>query len=327
MQKAPDWKGSGLKPVIDVNKSKDDALVHVFGKNLEERVITNEDEVNNASSLFAPDPTKENDQNNPEDDNSDSGNIEALKKRKFDAITGEEDEDTVFQGDFKLFVWDFETSNWIEKGRGQLKLNDSIEFRKKQSRLIMRICGTLRIVLNISINSSHFKVIAATKTNIRFSDSQNLWAASGNNAHQLRDLIEDRLKESADSNLESKKKPKAPENDKPSVEDVKSNTISNESPNTSADQEFRRNLNQDPFDRCKVDQTRTCDKPETQEHRDESSENSLNEGSNQNDANYKDHDTSEESKSSGDEHAKKDNQKSKQHDDDSKSTESSENDS
>lgn len=178
MQKAPVMKGSGLKPLDD---GKTNEEVHVFGRNLEERVVT-ESQSESASISF----------DGFQQDNKQTDDIDSIRKRKFDAITGEEDEETVFQGEFKLFVWDLATSNWIEKGRGQLKLNDSINQNEKKSRLIMRVSGTLRIILNVAIKPSFFRVIANSKTNIRFTDSQNVWAASGSNAHQLKDLIEER---------------------------------------------------------------------------------------------------------------------------------------
>lgn len=174
MQKAPVMKGSGLKP-LDISKSNED--VHVFGKNLEERVVTKEGESPSISINVS----------RVDED------IDSIRKRKFDAITGEEDEETVFQGDFKLFIWDLPTSNWIEKGRGQLKLNDSINQIEKRSRVIMRLSGTLRIVLNVALDGEKFKVIANSKDSLRFTDGQNLWAARGSNADQLKNLIEDRL--------------------------------------------------------------------------------------------------------------------------------------
>lgn len=176
MQKAPVMKGSGLKPLDD---SKSNEEVHVFGKNLEERVVTKEEEESPSISI---------------NDNRIDEDIDSIKKRKFDAITGEEDEETIFQGDFKLFIWDLPSSNWVEKGSGQLKLNDPIDQSGRKSRLIMRVSGTLRIVLNVAIDGSHFKVIATSKNNIRFTDSQNVWAARGSNANQLQELIQDRLK-------------------------------------------------------------------------------------------------------------------------------------
>lgn len=190
MQKAPVMKGSGLKPLEETKPNEE---VHVFGRNLEERVLAKVDEEESPSISF----------NIPTNSQSpDEEAIDFIRKRKFDAITGEENEETIFQGDFKLFVWDLATSNWIEKGRGQLKLNDSTDSEQKKSRLIMRISGTLRIILNVAISRSFFKVIANSKTNIRFTDSQTVWAASGSNAHQLKEFIDERLN-SADLEEES----------------------------------------------------------------------------------------------------------------------------
>lgn len=180
MQKSPTLKSSGLAPIAD-------EPVHVFGKNLEERVVESRGDENKDEGVeggsAAERPAKEEE----EDD------IETVKKRKFDAITGEESEETIFQGDFKLFSWDRDTSNWIEKGRGQLKLNDLVDPKEKRSRLIMRTGGTYRIILNVAMKRSFFKVISNTKTSIRFTDSINVWAASGSNAGQLTDLIKERL--------------------------------------------------------------------------------------------------------------------------------------
>lgn len=201
MQKASVMKGSGLKSLEDEKAAE---VTHVFGKNLEERVVTNDDEESPSISSFN---VVSRSKASEEDD------IELIRKRKFDAITGEEDEETIFQGDFKLFVWDLATSNWIEKGRGQLKLNDSIEHEDKKSRIIMRVSGTLRIILNVAVNPSFFKVIANSKTNIRFTDSQTVWAASGSNANQLRDFIEERLKMTAEEESEIKKRSKSDTDD------------------------------------------------------------------------------------------------------------------
>lgn len=190
MQKAPVIKGSGLKPLKLDNKTNEE--VHVFGRNLEERVV--------AENEVEPSPiTFESSQNHEDDD------IETIRKRKFEALTGEEDEETVFQGEFKLFIWDLSTSNWIEKGRGQLKLNDPIDSTESRSRLIMRVSGTLRIILNVAIKSS-FKVIANSQTNIRFTDGQNVWAASGSNSNHLKKLIEARIWKTAEIEEDKKKR-------------------------------------------------------------------------------------------------------------------------
>ena len=100
MQKAPVMKGSGLIPLEEAKPNEE---VHVFGRNLEERIVTKDEAEASPSISF--------DRNSAEDD------IESIRKRKFDAITGEEDEETIFQSDFK-FVWNLETLNWIERGRG-----------------------------------------------------------------------------------------------------------------------------------------------------------------------------------------------------------------
>lgn len=186
MQKAPVLKGSGLAPIDD-----ETANVHVFGKNLEERVVACQHEEQDEEEKKKEATSNNEAPNEPKPGDDD---VETIKKRKFETITGEEDEETAFQGDFKLFAWDISTSNWNEKGRGQLKLNDKLDVDGRKSRLIMRTGGTYRIILNVAIQHPTFRVIANTKTNIRFTDSQNVWAASGSNAMQLGDIIVQRLK-------------------------------------------------------------------------------------------------------------------------------------
>lgn len=193
MQKAPVMKGSGLKPLDDCKSNEE---VHVFGKNLEERVVTKDEEEGSPSISI--------------NDNRIDEDIESIRKRKFEAITGEEDEETIFQGDYKLFIWDLQSTNWVEKGRGQLKLNDSINQIEKKSRLIMRVSGTLRIILNVAVDSFHFKVIANSKNSIRFTDSQTVWAARGSNADQLRDLLEERLTKPTKKRTQSELEEEAP---------------------------------------------------------------------------------------------------------------------
>lgn len=202
MQEPPVLKGSGLKP-LDETKSTDGVVV-IFGKNLEERVLTkDEEDSDTANSVEQKDKLK------PEGDD-----LDTLKEVKYDAITGEEDEETIFQGDFKLFTWDIATSNWIERGRGQLKLNDYLDTANKRSRLIMRVSGTLKIVLNVAIKST-FKILANTRSSIRFTDSQTVWAATGSNAQQLRELIDERLEQVTEDCLDSKKR-SMPDDDVPS---------------------------------------------------------------------------------------------------------------
>lgn len=77
-------------------------------------------------------------------------------KRKYEevtVVTGEEDEKNVLQINCKLFTFDKATSNWQERGRGTLRLNDKeIQGEKyPQSRLVFRTAGSLRVVLNTKV--------------------------------------------------------------------------------------------------------------------------------------------------------------------------------
>lgn len=184
MQKAPVLKSSGLQPLKETTEE-----VHVFGRNLEDRVVTTNDQEDEEQQQ------QNQQQQQPQSSDLNSQQLEGdvdIKKRKFEAITGEEEEETIFQGDFKLYGWDLASSNWIEKGRGQLKLNDTLASECPESRLIMRISGTLRIVLNVAIRKN-FRIISSSKTNLRFTDGQNMWAVSGGTADKLAEAVEPRI--------------------------------------------------------------------------------------------------------------------------------------
>lgn len=78
---------------------------------------------------------------------------------------GEEDETHVMQMQCKLYVFNGETSSWLERGLGVLRLNDSKEMldddddeddegvgqRPARSRLIFRAGGTHRLALNTPV--------------------------------------------------------------------------------------------------------------------------------------------------------------------------------
>lgn len=71
-------------------------------------------------------------------------------KRKYDEVTpvtGEEEECNVLQINCKLFLYD-KVKTWIELGRGQLRLND---INNSQSRIVIRVSGSLRVILNTKI--------------------------------------------------------------------------------------------------------------------------------------------------------------------------------
>jgi len=53
----------------------------------------------------------------------------------------------------KLFAYDKSKSSWVERGRGNLRLNDKdIGNGRRQSRVIMRATGSLRVVLNTKVS-------------------------------------------------------------------------------------------------------------------------------------------------------------------------------
>ncbi|XP_046384752.1 ran-binding protein 3 isoform X2 [Ischnura elegans] len=93
-------------------------------------------------------------------------------KRKYEEvtiITGEEDEDNVLQITCKLFAFNIAKSSWVERGRGQLRVNDKSDpekHSKKQSRLVMRTQGSLRVVLNTKIWAG-MSVVRASPKSIR----------------------------------------------------------------------------------------------------------------------------------------------------------------
>ena len=99
-------------------------------------------------------------------------------KRKYDVVdvvTGEEEESNVFQVNVKLYIFDSDKKNWVERGRGMLRLNDDpsstaghlryeiVEivdneeengknyFSNFRSRLVMRTVGSLKVVLNTKL--------------------------------------------------------------------------------------------------------------------------------------------------------------------------------
>jgi Ran-binding protein 3 len=73
------------------------------------------------------------------------------QKRKYDeveTITGEENEINILEINCKLFT--FINQNWEERGRGMLRLNDT-KGENKQSRVVFRASGSLRVFLNTKV--------------------------------------------------------------------------------------------------------------------------------------------------------------------------------
>lgn len=73
------------------------------------------------------------------------------QKRKFEEVetfTGEENEVNIVDVNCKLFA--FVNSNWEERGRGSLRLNDS-KNEQECSRVVFRTSGNLRLLLNTKV--------------------------------------------------------------------------------------------------------------------------------------------------------------------------------
>lgn len=64
-------------------------------------------------------------------------------------ITGEEGEINVMQISCRLFAW--EAGSWRERGRGVLRLNDAPAGSGGAARLVARVAGSLRVVLNTKL--------------------------------------------------------------------------------------------------------------------------------------------------------------------------------
>jgi len=156
----------------------------VFGQNLHERVELNKEadstseddkkpndmqeaEVSSSSNIISPsfgNLKNESDENGKLDDSVEESKrklMEAAKeyeesratKRKYeevDCMTGEENDVNVFQlNTCKLYMYDNAKSNWVEKGRGQLRVNDMDG--GQSSRVVMRNNGNLKVILNTKI--------------------------------------------------------------------------------------------------------------------------------------------------------------------------------
>ncbi|XP_030852115.1 ran-binding protein 3 isoform X2 [Strongylocentrotus purpuratus] len=164
----------------------------LFGQNMNERVTSpnrQEGELqsagelvfgNNLASRIKSDGFNETSPEKTKEQQTLAENASALEearermRRKFEdveSVTGEEDEENVVQSHGKLFVFDNVKRNWLERGRGQIRLNDSRQSAPDsafQSRLVMRTQGSLRLILNTKIWSG-MTIEKATNKNLRIS--------------------------------------------------------------------------------------------------------------------------------------------------------------
>lgn len=152
----------------------------VFGQNIQERVVSDATSLEPVAStstfnsngttsttsdmLFSsamkseakPDTSKEKDTKSLTESAREYEESRATK-RKYDEVqvkTGEEEETNIISISCKLFSFDKASSNWQERGRGTLRLNDfEISDDQMGSRLVFRTSGSLRVILNTKVFS------------------------------------------------------------------------------------------------------------------------------------------------------------------------------
>lgn len=187
--------------------SNNESAGFVFGQNLQDRV-TNIAEKPKSNSTPAESSTSQQSDLSPTSTSTTSalsssaiaGNNQSTvagipEKRKFDNITGEEEETNVMHIYCKLFHWDSKASAWKERGKGNLRLNDKYEERTS-SRLIMRTAGSFKLILNCLIQSGMKFELTNECTCIRFSNVDGIYLIKGKqmDIEQIYSLIEQRLK-------------------------------------------------------------------------------------------------------------------------------------
>ncbi|XP_056635700.1 ran-binding protein 3 isoform X1 [Diorhabda carinulata] len=150
----------------------------VFGENLKERVIAAENQELKASTsvesngtsnmLFSSaiktelkvdrgdSLTKDKDTKSLSESAKEYEESRAVKRKyeEVEVITGEENETNILNISCKLFSFNKVSSNWLELGRGTLRLNDlcgDYSLGYLGSRLVFRTFGSLRVVLNTKI--------------------------------------------------------------------------------------------------------------------------------------------------------------------------------
>ncbi|CAH1776270.1 unnamed protein product [Owenia fusiformis] len=127
----------------------------VFGEKLSERVIADKDPKDSETGEKASSPTSKSPTGKTLEESAKEYEARQVKPeyQKVQVRTGEEEESNVLQASVKLFIFDKDTQNWQEKGRGLIRLNDipANETRDFQSRLVMRTQGTLCVILNTNL--------------------------------------------------------------------------------------------------------------------------------------------------------------------------------
>ena len=190
---------------FSIASSNSESAGFVFGQNLQDRVTNIVEKTKPSTASTAGDPNESS--TSLSDDlkpgaaatpansqlASGSGTSE---KRKFENITGEEEETNVVHIYCKLFHWDSDQSAWKERGKGNLRLNDKYDEERTSSRLIMRTAGSLKLILNcLIISGMKFELTNDSKC-LRFSNVDGIYLIKGKqmDIEQIYSLIEQRLR-------------------------------------------------------------------------------------------------------------------------------------
>ena len=104
---------------------------------------------------FLEDASREKSEESENDRSETPKQFKQVELSPVDNKTGEEDERTIFTCTAKLFELDLTkiSEGWKERGLGPLHLNQSIS-SPKQTRLVMRSQGLLRVILNMKISEN-----------------------------------------------------------------------------------------------------------------------------------------------------------------------------
>lgn len=171
-----------------------DTEKHVFGFGFTKTTFNN---ISQKTSNFLDKSCEES-----KDEESDKEDDKDTKKHKdnvstillLDHIpTGEEDEKTVFQSRCKLFVMHVNDDSWKEKGTGTIHVNH--DKKSKNSRLVMRTDGTLKLILNTSITSAMSPILVQEK-NVRLTA---LYGSQSNDNEMILSLLLLRFKNASEA--------------------------------------------------------------------------------------------------------------------------------
>ncbi|KAL5021233.1 hypothetical protein ScPMuIL_000388 [Solemya velum] len=127
----------------------------VFGENIADRVVQgdkseDEDKPSDSAEETTPEKTQTLEESARE---YQAKHEQRTELKEVEVKTGEENESNVLQAVGKLYLFDGPTQTYVERGRGQLRLNDmsAADSTNFHSRLVMRTQGSLRVILNTKI--------------------------------------------------------------------------------------------------------------------------------------------------------------------------------